>query len=167
MFDFLQLPELNDKYFKSLLFAFSTVILFFGCDYWLNTKHPGTFQKNIKLPDYFITRLRFMIPLYFAMYIAYMGRYRNIQNAFVYSAFHTAAALYLSAFVFKNMKAKEFDLDSYLALFLALCLYETLMDEYFISATIGLIIYCIFMILILRKIKTNRTEADSEQKKPA
>lgn len=162
MYDFLNLPELTDKYLRSLFLVFSLVLLFFSADCWLLTKHTGTFKKDIKLIDFLISRLRLLIPLVFVMFCIFLGIHGTFEKAFFYGAIFTSFAFYLSVFTFKYFKSRS--LLWWLSLFLETSVFITFMDKYPIGAPIGLIVFSIMTALIVSAIEKSDTDKCEEEK---
>ena len=159
MFDISHLPELTDKYFKSLFFTLSIVLAFFSADSWLLVKNPGTYRENIKLIDFLISRLRIMVPVFFSMFLLLLSIVGTFLGGFFYAATLTTFSFYLSIGFFK-FNPKKHSLLFWLFICLGIAITGTIREEY--SILIGIIAfsclipyYFILVFLFKRFEKTN------------
>lgn len=117
MFDFLNYQELSDDYYKGLFFILLMVLTFFAADSWLLFKYPEKCRENIKVVDFFISRLRLFIPLVGVTIILNLilssEKEVDLENIFSNSLLALIIAFYVSKTAFKLLK-KKYSLDSLL-----------------------------------------------------
>lgn len=142
MFDIFHLPELNDKYFKSLFFVLCLLMSFFGADYWLLCRYPNINRKELKLFDFFISRLRLLVPVLFVLALAYGVIYKTFERAMPLAMMFTAVCFYGSALMVKRKLAKPYlRMEFWLLFLIAACPTVELMNYNFIIASLFLFIY--------------------------
>jgi hypothetical protein len=160
MFDFLHIPDLTDNYYRSLMFVVAAVTAFFGADYWLMVKEPDTFRKDIKLVDFFITRLRIFIPITFVLILATVSVESDLRpksslaNNVLKGIAYTAVSFYGSILIYKIMTpSAKFSLAQWLSMMMSASIIVPCMDKYPISSSIGFVVYNTLVFLILGKMK--------------
>jgi len=99
MFDFLTIPEINNKAAQNIFVLLFLLFDFFACDAYLIEKHPDENRKNIKLVDFFISRLRVFIPastliMTFHLFFIYEAEETAYANIFIHSLIITALCFY-------------------------------------------------------------------------
>lgn len=142
--------------------------MFFSADYWLLAKTPNAFQENIKLVDFFISRLRFIIPIVFCVFFIFLAVYGTLQDVFFNATIITASSLYFSAFIFKHQTKhfKENTLLFWLLMILGISVMVAVIDQYLgmirIIAAISFVFYGLILVFIFDRIGKGNTKPETE-----
>lgn len=166
MFDFLQLPELTDNYYRSLFFMILIVLSFFSADLWLLEKYPDLNKSNIKLADFFISRLRVFIPavsLALFLFLIFDAHPKvNMNTLFFRAPVVVSVSFYMSLLVYKSLKEK-YSMTFLLYSFVVLISSSDLLDRYPTTTKylgIGAIAIIAGVIIVLFKNKIKNKEVN-------
>ncbi len=100
---FLSEFKINNEFFYNLFFAGTIIGSFFGCDYWLLIKYPETYKKEIKITDFFISRLRLFVPItVVVLLIGFFSHLLEDENGFIFTFGYIAGCFYFTGFYCYN-----------------------------------------------------------------
>jgi len=103
--------HVNDEFFYNLFFIGSLITAFFGCDFWLLTKFPDLLKKDIKLIDFFVSRLRLFIPYsVLVLLVAFWSSLLADKNGFIFTFGYIAGSFYFSGGIIRFFIKKEKEL---------------------------------------------------------